>query len=99
MPTAHPRGSVILLPAGIQGNSPPWQWTQGKKKRDKECHMRQPVSGGMLSCYLTQLLVEEVGFFPQRSRDLLHCHFMSRYIIPTSWDTVVNVLGRGAFKD
>lgn len=60
--------------------------------------MRQPVSGGMLSCYLTQLLVE-VAFFPQHSRDLLHCYFMSQYIIPTPRDMVVNVLGRGAFKD
>lgn len=69
MPTARPRGSVILLPAEIQGNSPPWQWTQGKRKRDKEGHTRQLVSEGMLSCYLT----EEVGrrsclMFPAQQR-------------------------------
>ena len=99
MPTARPRGSVILLPVEIQGNSPPWQWTQGKRKRDKESHMRQPVSEGMLSCYLTELLVEEVALCPQCIRDLLHCYFMSSYILLTRWDMVVNVLGRGAFKD
>lgn len=99
VPTARPQGSEILLPVEIQGNSLPWQWAQGKRKKDKKGHRRQPVSEGMLSCYLTQLLVEEVALCSQHSRNLLCCNFLSQYILPTRWDMVVTVLGAGAFKD
>lgn len=99
MPAARPRGSVILLPAGIQGNSTPWQWTQGKRKMDKKGHMRHPVSEGMLSCYPTELLEEEVSLCPHHSRDFLNCYSMSQHTIPRRSDMVVSIYGRGAFKD
>lgn len=94
MPAARPRGSVTLLPAGTQGYSTPWQWTQGKRKRDKKGHTRHPISEGMLSGYPTELLEEEVSLCPQHSRDFLHCYSMSIHS-----DMVVSIYGRGAIKD
>lgn len=94
MPTAHPRGSVILLPVEIKGNSPPCHCAQGKIKRGKECHMRQSVSEGMLSCYLAELLVGDAALCSQQSRNLLCYYFMSWYAFPTPWDRMVNVLRR-----
>lgn len=99
MPAARPRGSVTLLPAGTQGNSTPRQWTQGKRKTDKKGHTRHPVSEGMLSCYPTQLLEEEVSLCPQHSRDFLHCYSMSQHTMPRHSGMVVSIYGRGAIKD
>lgn len=98
VPAARPQGSVTLLPAGIQGNSTPWLWTQGKRKRDKKDHTRHPVSEGMLSCYPTELL-EEVSLWPQHSRDFLSCYSMSQHTMPRCSDVVVSIYGRRAFKD
>lgn len=98
VPAARPQGSVTLLPAGTQGNSTAWQWTQGKRKRDKKGHTRHPVSEGMLSCYPTELF-EEVSLCPQHNRDFLHCHSMSQHTMPRHSDMVVSIYGRGEIKD